>query len=72
MNLKWVVDGVSNYSPLFYIYAPTPQLAYLECAIGAILHGTRYVLSLCNECRSQTTAIIGLIKQLADVGTALS
>ncbi len=72
MNLKWMIDGVSNYNPLLPF-------------VSQHLDGTRRMYiredsaqhkvcpsSLLKEYRIQTHAIVGLIKQLADVGTALS
>jgi hypothetical protein len=41
MNLKWVVDGVSDHSSLFPLCVLS-LLARVECKSGGILHSTRY------------------------------
>ena len=72
MNIKWVVDGVSDYTS-FLSCVSTSRLARAERTSWGILRNTRHArLHPPGRCRVQTYIIVGLIKQLADVGTALS
>jgi hypothetical protein len=73
MNLKWMIDGVSHDSPTFPFCALKPTIG--TCRSYIVGHSAQRkvcTFSLRHECRVQTCAVIGLIKQLADVGTALS
>ena len=73
MNLKWMIDGVSNHNPLWPFCFPNTFI--LMCRIYIRADSAQHKVcscSLCREHRIQGYVIVGLIKQLADVGTALS
>lgn len=75
MNLKWVVDGVSNHNALWPFCHGCSNIFILACRIyirGDFAQHKVCSCSLCREYRIQLYAIVGLVKQLADVGTALS
>lgn len=42
MNLKWMIDGVSNCNPLWPFCCPNICFLYVEYTFGGILHNTRY------------------------------
>jgi hypothetical protein len=73
MNMKWMVDGVSNHNPLRPFCCP--NILILTCRIyirGDSAQHKVYPYSFCREHCLQAYVVVGLIKQLADVGTALS
>jgi len=72
MNLKWVIDGVSDRIPSFPFCISTSQLARQNVHPGAFCTAQGMHAFAPQEMSRETYAVVGLIKQLADVGTALS
>jgi hypothetical protein len=73
MNLKWMIDGVSNHNLLWPFCCP--NILILTCRTyirGDSAQPKVCRCSLCRGYRLRAYVNLGLIKQLADVGTALS
>jgi hypothetical protein len=73
MNIKWVVDGVSDYCLYVSFSVLRSGLAFFRLYVREDSAQHRVcVPSPSMKCPVRTLVAIGLIKQLADVGTALS